>query len=81
MEMRTLCQRCRDSYEAAGYRCKWTGNKMKSSCDLCGRPGVDYNINKRGGEKRGADKKVRNGRTSENLSERRGADRTVDSVL
>ena len=68
--MRTLCYRCRDSYEFAGYRCRWTGNKQKSACDLCGRPGVDYNVTRKGGERRGKEKEVRNGRTPKNLSER-----------
>nr|DAQ79888.1 MAG TPA: Putative trypsin inhibitor ATTI-2, trypsin inhibitor, chymotrypsin inhibitor [Caudoviricetes sp.] len=67
--MRTLCYRCRDSYELAGYRCKWTGNKQKSACDLCGRPGVDYNILKKGAAQHGKQNhKAKRPGTSENVS-------------
>ena len=39
----TLCYRCRDSYEAAGYGLIFTGNYIKESCDYCGCAfGYDY---------------------------------------
>lgn len=67
--MRTLCYRCKDNYELAGYRCKWTGNKTKAACDLCGRPGMDYNVSaKRGGARHG--QKVRQSGTPKNIPER-----------
>lgn len=39
----TLCYRCRDNYETAGYRLVFTGNYIKEPCDYCSSSyGYDY---------------------------------------
>ena len=39
----TLCYRCRDNYEIAGYRLIFTGNHIKEPCDFCSSSfGLDY---------------------------------------
>ena len=44
----TLCYRCRDNYEAAGYRLIFTGNYIKEPCDYCGCAfGYDYKLEDR----------------------------------
>ncbi len=46
-EKRTLCTRCAGDYREAGFSTVPDGFQViKSSCDLCGRPGYDYIIKK-----------------------------------
>ena len=44
----TLCYRCRDNYETAGYRLIFVGNAIKTECDICAvRMGFDYYLEDR----------------------------------
>lgn len=44
----TLCYRCRDNYETAGYQLAFVGNRIKSECDMCFvRMGFDYYLEDR----------------------------------
>ena len=44
----TLCYRCRANYETAGYKLTFTGNAIKSECDMCSvRMGFDYYLEDR----------------------------------
>ncbi len=46
-EKRTLCESCKRDYGTAGFYVFRDGFQViKSSCDLCGRPGYDYVIKK-----------------------------------
>jgi hypothetical protein len=51
-DLRTLCRQCRSDYLVAGYKTLKTNNEMIGSCDKCGRPGFDYIIIKKEGEKK-----------------------------
>jgi predicted nucleic acid-binding Zn-ribbon protein len=51
-DLRTLCRQCRNDYLVAGYITLKTNNEMLGSCDKCGRPGFDYIIIKKEGEKK-----------------------------
>ncbi len=45
--VRTLCYKCKQNYETAGYVVKSKHTKYKSSCDYCGRCGYEYIIEER----------------------------------
>ncbi len=48
MEVRTLCYRCKSTYESVGYTVyKIKDQKYKSECELCKRAGFDYRIEKK----------------------------------
>ena len=50
MEERTLCKRCAQNYRAAGFKlfCK-EFQFVHEPCDICSRPGVEYEVIKRSG--------------------------------
>lgn len=45
--VRTLCYKCKQNYENAGYKLKSIKTKCKTRCDYCGRLGFDYKISER----------------------------------
>lgn len=45
---RTLCKRCVGDYRLAGFYAFLNGYQTeKESCDLCGRPGFEYNTGRK----------------------------------
>ena len=46
--IRTLCHRCKQYYESAGYICISQWGQYKEPCDICGKSGFDYQIIRKG---------------------------------
>jgi hypothetical protein len=45
-DIRTMCDRCRAAYDAAGFKLRQAPTKYKEPCDICGRPGRNYFVSK-----------------------------------
>ncbi len=43
-DIRTLCPRCRGDYLDAGYRLRLIPGRYRQPCDLCGRPGMEFEL-------------------------------------
>lgn len=43
-DLRTLCLRCRGDYLDAGYRLRLIPGRLKEPCDICGRPGMTFEL-------------------------------------
>ena len=43
-DIRTLCYRCKQQYEAAGYHMRPVLCEYKEKCEICGNNGYDYEV-------------------------------------